>query len=220
LALVNRGFYYAALPHIYECVTIKFFDYTTLEYAVNEITGTPRGKNYREYARRLDILTLPETWAQIAFADIEVDPSDTPKLEQFIDINEFIPDIANMNLMEKVLSQWRTPSLDKVDPEPSYYKEKDWRPLVMLLATLTRLKTLNYAMANKFPSCLLEAIHEHHPTCKVNIWSSQNIALDEPGMESIHFSKHPQFADPYEVKLFPSPCLHAIKIYYLRGYDR
>ncbi|OKL56593.1 hypothetical protein UA08_08100 [Talaromyces atroroseus] len=78
LALVNHAFYYAALPHIYGRVAIRFFDYTTLEHAVTEITETPRGKHYRAYTKRLDVLTLPETWGQIAFADTGLDPSHTP----------------------------------------------------------------------------------------------------------------------------------------------
>lgn len=165
-------------------------------------------------------MTLPGTWGQIAYPDTQVEPRRTPKLKDFVDISESIPDAANLNLTGKTLSQWRIPGLDVVHPQPKYYKEKDWRPLIKLLATIDRLTDLNYAVQNNFPSCLLQAIHQYHPTCRLNIWSTQNIALDVLDMGKVQMSRFPVFQDPFEFDLFRSPCLHAIKVYYAYGWGR
>lgn len=220
LALVNNGFYYAALPRIYECAAIKFYDYATLESAVNWITATPRWKHYKLYLKQLDILTIPETWGRLTLYDTGVVPSVTPKIKDIVGMSEFIPDAANSNLTEKFLSQWRSPSLDETKPEPFHYKEKNWQPLLELLSTLNRVEVLNYAVGNTFPRCLLQALHQYHPTCQLNIWSDQNIALDRPGLGSVELSRLPQYLDLFEIDLIRSPCLHAIKVLYPRGYVR
>lgn len=212
LALVNNVFYYAALPRIYESVAIKFYDYDTLGRAVNEITTSPHWKHYQAYLKQLDVLTLPETWGQLTLADTRIEPSRTPKLKEFVDLSEFIPDAANSNLTGKLLSQWRTPSLDDVKREPLYYKEKNWQPLIELLYTLNRVAVFNHAVKNNFPGCLLQAIHQYHPNCQLNIWSAQNIALDRPGLGNVQYSRLPEYSDPFEIDLFRSPCLHAIEI--------
>lgn len=209
LALVNNDFYYAALPRIYEYAAIKFYDYATLESAVNEITSTPRWKHYQAYLRRLDILTLPKTWGQVTLFQTDLEPARNPKLKEFIDIKDYIPDAANFNLPEESLTQWRTPGIDLLQLLPSYYKEKDWQPLVKLLSSLNRLEVLNYAMANNFPSCLLQALHQYHPNCRLNIWSIQNIDTNLRSTGSSWVSELPESSDPFEIDLLRSPCLHA-----------
>lgn len=220
MALVNGDFYYAALPRIHECAAIKFYDHATLESAVNEITATPRWKHYKAHLKQLDVLTIPEAWGRLALPDTHVEPLRTPKFEKFVDMSEFIPDAANSNLTGKFLTQWRTPSLDETEPEPLHYKEKNWQPLLELLSTLNRVEILNYAVENNFPRCLLQALHQYHPTCQLNIWSYQNIALDRPGLGNVQYSVLPQYLDPFEIDLVRSPCLHAIKVIYHRGYAR
>lgn len=212
MALVNNDFYYAALPRLYEAAAIKFYDYDSLESAVNEITAMPRWKHYQAYLRRLDVMTLPETWSQVTLFNMNLEPARNPKLKDFINIGDYIPDAADFNLPEKGLTQWRTPGIDLLQLLPSYYKEKDWQPLIKLLATLSRLEVLNYAMANNFPSCLLQALHQYHPTCQLNIWSTQNNDADPQTML-------PESWDPFAVDLFRSPCLHAIRVYYYHGND-
>lgn len=219
LALVNKAFYYAALPRIYEFAAIKFYDYATLDHAVNNFTSKPSGKHYQTYLRRLDVMTLPETWGQVGLADHRIEPSRSPQLKDFIDISEFIQDSTNSNLTEKVLFNWRTPALDIVQPDPSRYKENDRRPLISLLSTLNRLEVLNYAVGNNFPSSLFQAINQYHSTCQLNIWSTQDIALDLPDMGNVQSTQSSQLLDPFEINLFRSPCLHTIKIYHAHEWN-
>ncbi|KAI7971682.1 hypothetical protein EIK77_002683 [Talaromyces pinophilus] len=157
----------------------------------------------------LDVVTIPEAWGRLASPDTHVEPLRTPKFEKFVNMSEFIPDAANSNLTGKFLTQWRTPSLDATEPAPLLYTEENWQPLLELLSTLNRVEILNYAVGNSFPRCLLQALHQYHPTCQLNIWSYQNIAPDRPGLGNL-----------FEIDLIRSPCLHAIKVVYPRGYAR
>lgn len=220
LALVNTAFYYAALPRIYEATAIKFHNYATLEHAVNVLTSRPSGKHYRAYLRRLDVMSLPETWGQIGLTDSRMEPSHSPQLKEFIDISEFVPDSANSNPTGKILLNWRLSALDIVQPDPSRYEQNDWRPLISLLSTLNRLEVMNYAVGNNFPSSLLQAINHYHPTCQLNIWSTQNIALNLPDMGNVQSTQKSQLLEPFEIELFRSSCLHTIKIYYAYERDR
>lgn len=188
----------------------NFFDYASLELAVDKISA----EHYRHHMRRLDIMTLPNTWRQILFDEKEIEPWQTPELGKFISINDFIPDAAKADYTQELLSSWSLPNLDEGQMRLSYHEEKNWEPLAKLIKTVRRLETLNYAAANNYPRSLLEVIHQYHPTCQLNIWSNQNIALDLPGLGNVMDSIHPQFSDPVDINLFRSPCLRAISLWY------
>lgn len=221
LVLVNHVFHHVALPYLYEHAEIKFFDHASLELAVHAITAmTPRGENYRLHMKQLDIMTLPANWGQILLADNDVEPSQTPELSEFIHMSDFMPDaVDSPNSTQKLLNQYRTPGLDEVQLEPSYYAEKNWEPLVKLLGVVRRIEVLNYAVSNNFPSSLLESIHRYHPKCHLYIWSSQNIAIGRPGLGNIQHTDYNQFLDPFEVNLFRSSCLRSITLWYARWRD-
>jgi hypothetical protein len=181
--------------------------------------ATPRWKHYQAYVRRLDILTLPKTWSQVTLFDMDLEPARNPKLKEFINIGDYIPDAAKFNVPEESLTQWRTPGIDLLQLLPSCYKERDWQPLVKLLASLNRLEDLNYAVANNFPSCLLQALHQYHITCRLSIWSMQNVDPDLHSSGSIQVPQLPESSDPFKIELFRSPCLRSIEIYFPRGND-
>jgi hypothetical protein len=98
-------------------------------------------------------------------------------------------------------------------------KKKNWRPLLELLSTLNRVEILNYAVGNNFPRSLLQALHQYHPTCQLNIWSYQNIALGRPELGNVQLCGVPEDPDLFEIDLIRSPCLHAIKVLYASDYD-
>jgi hypothetical protein len=221
LALINHTFHHVALPYVYEHVEIKFSDHASLELAVAKIMAiTSRGENYRLHMKRLDIMTLPSEWGQILLPDDEYEPLRAPELSEFVHISDYMPDtVVSSDLTHELLTQYRTPGLDEGILQPSYYEEKNWEPLVKLLEVARRVEVLNYAVLNNFPSSLLEALHQYHPTCHLNIWSIQNIALDRPGLGNIQNSDCPQFLDPFEVNLFHSPCLRAMTLWYATWRD-
>lgn len=146
LALVNHAFYNIAVSYICEHAEVKFFDYASLELAVDEIST----EHYRHHMRRLDIMTLPYTWGQTLFDERDIEPSQTPELKKFISINGFMPDAAKSDYTQELLSSWRLPNLDQGRMRLSNYEEKNWEPLIKLIKTVKRLETLNYAAANNF----------------------------------------------------------------------
>ncbi|KAL8339107.1 hypothetical protein RB598_007424 [Gaeumannomyces tritici] len=77
-----------------------------------------------------------------------------------------------------------------------------WRPLVGLVKSLPHLAKLSYDCSNQFPPSLLDAVHKHHPRCKLHILSFHlwSLTLEQP--------------DPHEMALATSPCLHSIKCWY------
>ncbi|KUL89067.1 hypothetical protein ZTR_06133 [Talaromyces verruculosus] len=170
--------------------------------------------------KRLDIMTLPSEWGQILLMDDDSEPSWAPEMSEFIHISDFMPDtVISSGLTLELLTQYRTPGLNDGQLQPSYYEEKNWEPLVKLLKVARRVEFLNYAELNNFPSSLLEALHQYHPTCYLNIWSTQNIAIDRPGLGNIQHADYGQFLDPFDLNLFHSPCLRAITLWYTTWRD-
>lgn len=74
-----------------------------------------------------------------------------------------------------------------------------WAPVASLIKTLPHLTTLVYDCRNQFPPSLLDALHEHHPKCKLHhlTFRLPSLLWDTP--------------HPYEMALATSPCLYALK---------
>lgn len=88
---------------------------------------------------------------------------------------------------------------DEKDDGPAEVS-RSWEPLTSLISQLKHLTELNYVCVNQFPPCLLEALHKHHPACRLNLNSFRFRSLREPK------------TDPYEMELISSPCLHSISV--------
>ncbi|KAH8897371.1 hypothetical protein GQ53DRAFT_887765, partial [Thozetella sp. PMI_491] len=72
-----------------------------------------------------------------------------------------------------------------------------WIPVVDFVKTLQQLTKLVYDCRNQFPPDLLDAIHRHHPQCKIH-----------------HFSLRWQTPDLHEMAIATSPCLYSVKVKY------
>jgi hypothetical protein len=96
------------------------------------------------------------------------------------------------------------PSYDGVVGDDEDYGPREpsssWKPLVSLIARLSRLVELNYACPNQFPPSVLRALHQHHPSCRLNLHNFRFRSLHEPE------------TDPYEIELISSPCLHSLAV--------
>jgi len=86
----------------------------------------------------------------------------------------------------------------KISPDESMA----WAPVVNLVETLPQLTKLVYDCRNQFPPGLLDAVHKHHPQCKVYHLSFR--------LRSLRW-KNP---DLHEMAIATSPCLHSVKVRY------
>ena len=80
---------------------------------------------------------------------------------------------------------------------------RSWSPLVSLISSLQRLTDLIYACENQVPPCLLQALHRHHPACRLSIRTFRFRSLRE------------SITDPNELALVTSPCLHSLSVRYV-----
>ena len=86
--------------------------------------------------------------------------------------------------------------------EISAEEDIGWTPVVYLIKTLPHLAKLVYDCRNQFPPSLLNALHKHHPQCKLYHLSFR--------LRSLQTETH----DPHEMAIATSPCLHSVKVRY------
>ncbi|TVY13881.1 hypothetical protein LARI1_G009217 [Lachnellula arida] len=88
--------------------------------------------------------------------------------------------------------------------EPVIAKSSDedlaWAPVVGLMKTLPYITKLVYRCRNQFPPSLLDALHDHHPQCKLYhlTFRLRTLLWGTPY--------------PYEMALATSPCLYSVKV--------
>lgn len=64
---MNRCFYEVAVPLIYETLEVRFSDYNSLQHIVREIKENPRRRQSLIYARRLNIMAIPQDSGEEVF---------------------------------------------------------------------------------------------------------------------------------------------------------
>uniref|UniRef100_A0A8H7NL51 Uncharacterized protein n=1 Tax=Bionectria ochroleuca TaxID=29856 RepID=A0A8H7NL51_BIOOC len=76
-----------------------------------------------------------------------------------------------------------------------------WAPIISLIKTLPSLAKLVYDCPDQFPPGLLDALHSHHPRCRLHHLKLrlQTLSWDHP--------------DPHEMALATSPCLYGARLY-------
>lgn len=183
-------------PLLYSHLSIQFVDLASLKEAVFQIIGFDCGKKYLKHARRLDIIAIP------TFPDTRA-AEDQPVLEN-----------PNESFMATYIKRWCSPRLELNALHSGFYCEPDWSPLEVLLSRLSRVNELHYVACNMFPSCLLNAIHEFHPKCQLNIWCHQDSTrpLDHLPEQPGRTRGLSTDIEPFETALLKSPCLHFLKI--------
>lgn len=211
LSFLDHAWYKAAVPFIYERLVIKFFDYPSLARAVAELRETPTRQQYFAHARCLDLIALPPIQRPYIEDDGSTVTLRLPNArDRALSMVDFVP-ITVGPFVESDLTHKRELGLGRSMLEPGFYEEKQWEPIVLLLKELRHLNEVNYAMENMFPKCLLQVIHDRHPNCRLSVWGSHLLHLDEPGLEGLRSAFHR--CGPFEMDLLRSPCLHGLSIF-------
>ncbi|GAB1214601.1 hypothetical protein ATERTT37_003765 [Aspergillus terreus] len=219
LIMASSKMYEMGARFLYDTVSIRFAHLSDLCDTVAQYTDSGLGRPFLTHATRLEIVALPERVRRIRGGEGGGGrykfgfPDKTTTLQDF-----FPPTVGSF--MERFMTRFDLPGYDLHWSEyPGYYSEKDWKPLISLVSKLPHLKSIHYAVANSFPLSLLDAVHHHHPSCEINIWSPQCLRLNIPGVNqkyTFNDSRQPSriYDDTLDMEILQSPCLRAIKIDY------
>ena len=96
------------------------------------------------------------------------------------------------------------------DKSPTTVQEEDrlWLPLANMTRQLFALSDMFYSCSDQFPPCLLRALHEVAPKCRLHVSTFKLRSL------------HDGILDRHEHELITSPCLYSVRVKYDRGYNR
>ncbi|KAJ5949928.1 hypothetical protein N7454_001512 [Penicillium verhagenii] len=199
LSRACRGFYSAALPILYNTLTIKFWDMKSLQAAVSEVLETPRGNNFKKYARRLYIICLEER--------------DLPRKLPINQLSEREP--ATMN---SFLEYWLTNRM--MSRCGKIAKNRSWAPVESLISSLHRLKQFDFITSSEFTRGLERALSRHHPNCIINLGTvGQAVGLsvlDATVREEINPDKEAWQGCEFNVQTLQRPCLGILTVPLIR----
>jgi hypothetical protein len=182
LALVNRNCYNYAAPFLYRVVRINITSLKKFREEISELTDNPLRRQCLEHARRLELKGR-------------------------------MPSLKEPEDMDAAGGKYTWSSY--TNPAPNFPHESNnedpsfrlWMPLASLMREFRYLSSISYACYNPFPDRLLRAIHQHHPTCKLEV-------------HTVHMrSLRDLITDPHKLALMKSPCLSELTIRYV-GSDR
>ncbi|KAJ5376880.1 hypothetical protein N7509_013766 [Penicillium cosmopolitanum] len=208
---INHAWYYTAAPFVYDTLSIAFHNDGSLPTLVSEVSNHTHGEPFLKYARRLDIVCLP-------------DPSrKTTKALQIRDVKnralqsiDFRSPASVDTFLEHRLKRCHDQVLPFLATESVYYRERNWKPLVSLIARLERLTELNYVIQNIFPSELFAVLNQYHPRCRINVWTHQSLNLNLPDYGDPYPGPPSKFNDPFDLNVLRSSQLHAFSMYHSR----
>lgn len=83
-------------------------------------------------------------------------------------------------------------------------RDDRWNPLASMIERLPALSDLIYECSNQLAPCILKALHQYLPQCKLHIKPFGFRSLDAINM------------DPHDFALATTPCLHSISVKFAR----
>lgn len=168
------------MPFLYQRFRLQFGNKESLDLVINDVLNHPWSPNILNYTRRLDVICLGG-------------PSPPSRIRQPLAYKTY--GLGPFQETDLTYDETAEDMLRRV----SLLEKPKWDSLVSLISKLRSLTELNYSMLNVFPRCLLEAIHQRHPSCKLNIHTFFLPSLLEHQM------------NPDELELICSPCLHSVQ---------
>lgn len=92
-------------------------------------------------------------------------------------------------------------------PQYKQTHNESWQPLAEFIGQLPGLKDMMFTCDHPMPSCLLKALHQHHPRSRLHVYDFdlRSLYQDPDNLHDI---------DPDEFALITSPCLHTIEVNY------
>ncbi|PYI30418.1 hypothetical protein BP00DRAFT_416477 [Aspergillus indologenus CBS 114.80] len=213
LSQASRTWHNVAAPQLYRDLRIKFHDLTSLQHDVSEFYTTGLGRQYLRYARKLDLVCLETpSWINTQKA------KDLWKQKNWY--NEFIsfkPRAVEDGFLSKSLNEFHDKDLLFLRETVDGYPQNEWEPILALIGRLQHLSAFNYVVVNTFPTVILNALQQSHPTCRLNIWTSQCPSIDIDGLGRSCKLVRKEARSPFDLRILRAPTLHTLKVVYTMG---
>ncbi|RAK99305.1 uncharacterized protein BO80DRAFT_127739 [Aspergillus ibericus CBS 121593] len=209
LSQTSQAWYDLTVADLYKNLRVKFRDLASLQRDVSELRPDGLGRQYLRYAQNLDIVCLEKPW---------IETKKARRLWQKKDwANEFVifkPPASQDTFLQCTFLECPDPYLGFLTSTNAYYQDNDWEPIIALISQLQNLRLLNYVVTNMFPTSLYQALERLHPTCQLNIWTSQSPSLNVPGLGRAHACVENGFEQPFDLSILPAPTLHTFHAVY------
>ncbi|KAI9934107.1 hypothetical protein AWENTII_000473 [Aspergillus wentii] len=204
LLLVNIKCYHAAAPFFHRKLTLRISSREDLKQTVTELIDHPLRQQYLTYTRQLNI--TGKLFRQAISPEDEQQIRERKKraIRDAEDKQKRYSNICSAAELEPCFNSTFTSDRQDLEDAETDEKSSAWSPLVSLIEKLQYLVELNYSCVNRFPPCLLEALHQFHPSCRLNLDRFRFLSLNSPE------------TDPYELELIRSPCLHSLTVPHVR----
>ncbi|KXX83291.1 hypothetical protein MMYC01_200299 [Madurella mycetomatis] len=212
LSLANKACHRATLRSVFREIHLAVGDAKTLQCGVGALVKILFGRGSTRHVRHLHIkgfllMNIEESSKQgVEAGTLNRTDGDGGGDSDEDDDGAFDYCAMERDSVEEILGD-QEPYLDgdfydnepiKVSPE----EDMAWAPVVNLVKTLPHLTELVYECRNQFPPSLLDALHKHHPHCKLHhrTFRLRSLRCGAP--------------DPHEMAIATSPCLHSVKVRY------
>ncbi|KAI2473512.1 hypothetical protein F4781DRAFT_136111 [Annulohypoxylon bovei var. microspora] len=102
----------------------------------------------------------------------------------------------------------------KSEIERVYEVNDSWLPLVDLIQQLPTLTDLIYKCYDQFPPCLLQALHQYRPNCRLHIdnFCLRSLVTNLITRSITNLATNTLIEDPHEFMIATSPCLYSVRI--------
>lgn len=131
LSQSSRDCHFLAAPILYEYLRVKFRDDISLRKDISELKEDGLGRQFLKYTRKLDVICLEEPWLETKTSRRLWQKKDWAM--EFVD---YIPPASRNTFLEHCLTECQDSNLWFLHRTVSYYQQKDWEPLVSLIARL------------------------------------------------------------------------------------
>ncbi|KAJ5261155.1 hypothetical protein N7478_011750 [Penicillium angulare] len=179
-----------ALPVLYQTLKFPAPESDNLRNRVESISQILQQNSGFRYVNQLVVGQEPTLREAASCGTEGIDRNRTAVLE-----NNLHGSLDRFN-SQKSLYRW---ARTHYPPEADSPRPDVWQDLADLIQQLPMLLDLIFLCRHQFPSCLLEALHRHHPQCKLHIHNFFLRSLKSPEL------------NPYEFQLATSPCLFSLK---------
>ncbi|GIJ83316.1 hypothetical protein Asppvi_002135 [Aspergillus pseudoviridinutans] len=148
LSLVDRAWYQAAVPLLYQRLQLCLTTTAELQADVEQLLKHPLRKQYLRYLRDLDLVGRSGKQS-LQLAALQEDEEGPIMLDDFLD-----RELWQRHTFRLCRRETTTP---------------DYAPLARFIAAVSNLREVNWVRALRFPQEVLDALHKYHPSCKLNL---------------------------------------------------
>jgi hypothetical protein len=186
---VSRACYEAAAPILHQKLPIQISSRQKIKDDVKNLVADSIRSQFLSHVRCLKL------WGRMPLADEKsiADGGDSSSFDP-VELAE------GMGNSEEYDAEFGGVFVRDLPDGPAEDVAEAWTPLASLIQKCTHLTDLVWVCWNQLPPCVLAAIHEHHPACRLHMRSFRLRSLAGA------------VTDTHELDLIRSPCLYSISV--------